>query len=39
VRFSVWVHDQAVCAISLPDDEARNLARFVLESVDDGARV
>jgi hypothetical protein len=39
VRFSVWVRDQAVCAISLPDDEARDLARFVLESVEDGVTV
>jgi hypothetical protein len=39
VRFSIWVNDQAMCAVSLPDDEARELARFVLESVDDDARV
>lgn len=39
VRFSVWVHDEAVCAMSLPDDEARDLARFVLDSVPDEARV
>ncbi|MGH2683056.1 MAG: hypothetical protein ACRDIX_07470 [Actinomycetota bacterium] len=39
VRFSVWVNDQAMCAVSLPDDEARALASFVLESVEDGARV
>jgi hypothetical protein len=39
VRFSIWVDDQATCAASLPDDEARALARFVLQSVPDGAAV
>jgi zinc ribbon protein len=39
VRFSIWVDDQAMCAASLPDDEARALARFVLEFVPDGAPV
>jgi hypothetical protein len=29
VRFSVWVGDQAVCAVSVPDDEAEALARFL----------
>lgn len=35
VRFSIWVNDQAMCAASLPDHEARALGRFVLESVAD----
>jgi hypothetical protein len=35
VRFSVWVDDAAVTAISLPDDEAARLGEFLLASVDD----
>jgi hypothetical protein len=33
VRFSVWVDDQALCAVSIPDDEAEALARFLVASV------
>jgi hypothetical protein len=33
VRFSVWVDDAVVTAISLPDDEAAKLAEFLLASV------
>ncbi len=33
VRFSVWHDDHAVCAISLPDDEAAAVARFILTAV------
>ena len=29
VRFSVWVEDRAVCAVSIPDDEAEALAGFL----------
>jgi hypothetical protein len=30
VRFSIWVVDRPVCAMSLPDSEAERLARFLL---------
>jgi hypothetical protein len=30
VRISVWIGDRAVCAISIPDDEAEKLAEFLL---------
>jgi hypothetical protein len=30
VRISVWIDDRAVCAISIPDDEAEKLAEFLL---------
>jgi zinc-ribbon domain len=33
VRFSVWVDDQAMCAVSIPDDEAESLAQFLLAPV------
>jgi hypothetical protein len=33
VRFSVWVDDHAVSAVSLPEDEARALAEFLLSAV------
>jgi hypothetical protein len=33
VRFSVWVDDAVVSAISLPDDEATNLGEFLLAQV------
>jgi hypothetical protein len=33
VRFSVWVDDAAVTAISLPDDEAAKLGEFLLASI------
>ena len=29
VRFSIWVGDQAVCVVSIPDDEAEGLALFL----------
>lgn len=32
-RFSVWVIDRPVCAISLPDTEAERLARFLATPV------
>jgi hypothetical protein len=33
VRFSVWVDDAVVTAISLPDDEATKLGEFLLAQV------
>ena len=30
VRISLWIDDRAVCALSIPDDEAEELARFLL---------
>jgi|SRR5215217_4168970 len=33
VRFSIWVVDRPVCAMSLSDDEAERLAHFLLGSV------
>jgi hypothetical protein len=30
VRFSVWVGDAAVCALSLPESEARELGEFLI---------
>jgi hypothetical protein len=36
VRFSVWVEDRAVAALSLPDDEAEALAQFLLATVSSG---
>ena len=30
VPISVWIDDRAVCAISIPDDEAERLADFLL---------
>jgi hypothetical protein len=32
VRFSVWDGDRAVAAVSIPDTEAEDLARFLLAS-------
>ena len=29
VRFSIWVDDQAVCAVSIPNHEAERLIQFV----------
>jgi hypothetical protein len=29
VRFSVWIDDQAVCAVSVPNDEAERLIDFL----------
>ena len=31
VRISVWIDDRAVAAISIPDDEAERLARFLMD--------
>jgi len=43
VRFSVWIEDRAVCAVSIPDDEAEALAEFLLawvpRSIDPGDRI
>jgi hypothetical protein len=36
VRFSIWVDDRAVCAISIPDDEAEELASFLRAAVPNG---
>ena len=36
VRFSIWVDDRAVCALSIPDDEAEELAGFLQATVPDG---
>jgi hypothetical protein len=36
VRFSIWADDRALCALSIPDDEAGELAEFLLASVHDG---
>ena len=36
VRFSVWVDDRALAAISLTDDEAGSVASFLLSAVADG---
>jgi hypothetical protein len=33
VRFSIWIVDRPVCAMSLPDSEAERLARFLLTPV------
>jgi hypothetical protein len=33
VRFSLWADDRALCALSIPDDEAGELAGFLLASV------
>ncbi|MGH2693679.1 MAG: hypothetical protein ACRDJJ_02575 [Actinomycetota bacterium] len=34
VRFSVWVKDSARCVLSVPESEARDLARFIGEELD-----
>jgi hypothetical protein len=34
VRFSVWVGDSARCVLSIPEGEARDLARFISEELD-----
>jgi hypothetical protein len=39
VRFSVWVIDRPVCAISLPDTEAERLASFLQAPADLGDRI
>src|SRR5438309_3161893 len=36
VRFSIWIDDRAVCALSIPDDEAEALANFLLATVPNG---
>jgi hypothetical protein len=35
VRFSIWVVDRPVCAMSLPDEQSERLARFLLTPVAD----
>jgi hypothetical protein len=39
VRFSIWKDDRAVATVSIPDDEARELAGFLLVAVPDGEPV
>jgi hypothetical protein len=29
VRFSVWIEDEAVCAVSIPNHEAERLVEFL----------
>jgi hypothetical protein len=36
VRFSIWADDRALAALSIPDDEARELAQFLLAPVPGG---
>jgi hypothetical protein len=36
VRFSFWLEDRAVCALSIPDDEAEALSVFLVAAVADG---
>jgi hypothetical protein len=36
VRFSVWLDDRAICAVSIPDDEAETLSAFLAAVVADG---
>ena len=38
VRFSIWVVDRPVCAMSLPDGQADRLGRFLLAPLGDGPR-
>ena len=38
-RFSIWIVDRPVCAMSLPDEEAERLALFLLTPVQDRERV
>jgi hypothetical protein len=33
VRFSIWVIDRPVCAMSLPDEQSERLGRFLLAPV------
>jgi hypothetical protein len=33
VRFSVWMGDAALCALSLPESEARELGEFLVEEL------
>lgn len=33
VRFSIWVNDEAKCVLSVPETEARDLSRFIEESM------
>jgi hypothetical protein len=35
VRFSIWIDDRAVCALSISDDEAAELAAFLQAGVPD----
>jgi hypothetical protein len=36
VRFSIWLEDRALCAVSIPDDEAESLSAFLAAAVADG---
>lgn len=36
VRFSIWERDTAVAALSIPDDEAAEVAQFLASTVGDG---
>jgi hypothetical protein len=36
VRFSFWQEDRAVCALSIPDEEAEALSQFLAATVTDG---
>jgi hypothetical protein len=38
-RFSIWVIDRQVCAVSLPDGQGERLARFLLAPAPDGEEV
>ena len=33
VRFSIWVEDEARCVLSIPESEARDMARFVISGL------
>jgi hypothetical protein len=33
VRFSIWVENEALCALSIPETEARGLAAFITEEL------
>lgn len=35
VRFSIWICDEARCVLSIPETEARDLARFLEDQLND----
>jgi hypothetical protein len=39
VRFSIWSVDRALCAVSIPDDEANALATFLAAEVADNGHL
>ena len=39
VRFSIWIEDTAIAAVSLRDDEAAALGEFLLAAVPNGEEV